>query len=52
MISPVSGVEVVDGRKAFDIEELDLAFKALPREGDNVEPIFVSAEHDSWADYQ
>ncbi len=32
---------VADGRRVWDIEELDQAFKALPREGGEAEPIFV-----------
>ena len=28
------------GRRVWDVEELDLAFKALPREGGDAEPIF------------
>jgi hypothetical protein len=28
------------GRRVWDIEELDLAFKALPREGGDDQPIF------------
>jgi excisionase family DNA binding protein len=43
---------VADGRRIYDIEELDMAFKALPREGGDVEPIFVGKNQDSWADYQ
>ena len=43
---------VIRGRRIWDIEELDLAFKALPREGADGEPIFQSDEIDSWADYQ
>jgi predicted DNA-binding transcriptional regulator AlpA len=39
-------------RRIWDVEELDLAFKALPREGGDAEPIFTSQEDDSWADYQ
>ncbi len=39
-------------RRIWDVEELDLAFKALPREGGDAEPIFQSEETDSWADYQ
>jgi hypothetical protein len=39
-------------RRIWDVEELDLAFKALPREGGDAEPIFTSQETDSWADYQ
>jgi len=42
---------MADGRRIYDIEELDMAFKALPREGGDVEPIFVSKDRDSWADY-
>ena len=29
------------GRRIWDVEELDLAFKALPREGGDDEPVFV-----------
>ena len=43
---------VIGERRIWDIEELDLAFKALPREGGNDDPIFNSDETDSWADYQ
>ncbi len=43
---------LADGRRIFDIEELDMAFKALPREGGQTAPIFVSKNRDSWADYQ
>jgi hypothetical protein len=38
-------------RRIWDIEELDLAFKALPREGGEAEPIFTAGETDSWADF-
>jgi len=31
---------LADGRRVWDIEELDLAFKALPREGGDAAPIF------------
>jgi excisionase family DNA binding protein len=34
---------LAEGRRIWDVEELDLAFKALPREGGDREPIF-SAE--------
>jgi excisionase family DNA binding protein len=37
-------------RRIWDVEELDLAFKALPREGGEGEAIF-SSEGDSWADF-
>ena len=42
---------VVGGRRIWDVEELDLAFKALPREGGDAEVIFAS-EDDSWADFK
>jgi excisionase family DNA binding protein len=34
------------GRRVWDVEELDLAFKALPREGGDTEPLFVETEHE------
>ena len=43
---------VIGGRRIWDIEELDLGFKALPREGGEAELIFQSDETDSWADYR
>ena len=43
---------VIGGRRIWDIEELDSAFKALPREGGEAEPIFESDEIDSWADHR
>ena len=43
---------LVGERRIWDVEELDLAFKALPREGGEAEPIFKSEEQDSWADYR
>lgn len=39
-------------RRIWDIDELDLAFKALPREGGNAEPIFTSSEGNSWEDFE
>jgi hypothetical protein len=42
---------VANGRRVWDVEELDLAFKALPREGGEGEPIF-DANADSWADFE
>ena len=42
---------VVAGRRIFDVEELDLAFKALPREGGEGEPIFAEGGN-SWADFK
>ena len=31
---------LAEGRRIWDVEELDLAFRALPREGGDDEPIF------------
>jgi excisionase family DNA binding protein len=42
---------LADGRRIWDVEELDLAFKALPREGGDADVIFRS-EIDSWADFK
>jgi len=42
---------VVGGRRIWDVDELDLAFKALPREGGDGEAIFAD-EADSWADFK
>jgi hypothetical protein len=41
---------IAGGRRIWDIEELDLAFKALPREGGE-EASFGATSGDSWADY-
>jgi excisionase family DNA binding protein len=43
---------LANGRRIYDIEELDMAFKALPREGADIESVFVSGEIDSWGDYR
>jgi excisionase family DNA binding protein len=43
---------LVGERRIWDVEELDLAFKALPREGGETEPIFQSNDLDSWADFK
>jgi hypothetical protein len=43
---------LVGERRIWDVEELDLAFKALPREGGDAEPILTGWDNDSWADYQ
>ena len=43
---------VIGERRIWDVEELDLAFKALPREGGDGEPVFETDEADSWADYK
>lgn len=42
---------VAGGRRIWDVEELDLAFKALPREGGEDETIFASRK-DSWDDFR
>ena len=42
---------VVGGRRVWDVEELDVAFKALPRDGGEDES-FGNSSADSWADYQ
>lgn len=42
---------VAGGRRIWDVEELDIAFKALPREGGE-EAHSGAAGGDSWADYQ
>ena len=36
---------VIGGRRIWDIEELDLAFKSMPREGGDHDPIFVAEGH-------
>jgi hypothetical protein len=51
----VSGVmprpRLAGGRRIWDIEELDVAFRALPREGGD-DSSFGASGGDSWADYQ
>jgi excisionase family DNA binding protein len=42
---------VVGGRRIWDIEELDLAFKALPREDGEDDVIFATSHGDSWTDF-
>jgi hypothetical protein len=42
---------IAGARRVWDVEELDLAFKALPREGGEV-GTFGAAGGDSWADFQ
>ena len=41
---------VAGGRRIWDVEELDVAFKALPREGGE-DVLFGAAGADSWADF-
>ena len=43
---------IAGGRRIWDIDELDLAFKVLPREGGEADPIFTSGDGDSWADFK
>ena len=40
------------GRRIWDVDELDLAFKALPREGGENEAIFADGKGDSWEDFR
>jgi excisionase family DNA binding protein len=41
------------GRRIWDVEELDLAFKTLPREQGDGDPVFAEVEkRDSWADFE
>jgi hypothetical protein len=42
---------IVGQRRIWDVDELDLAFKALPREGGEEEPLFESQEN-SWAGFE
>jgi excisionase family DNA binding protein len=42
---------VVGGRRIWDVEELDIAFKALPREGRDETP-FGGEGGNTWADYK
>lgn len=44
---------VIGSRRIWDVEELDLAFKALPREEGDADVTFVdSGTQDSWADFK
>jgi hypothetical protein len=43
---------IAGGRRIWDVDELDLAFKALPREGGDAGPIFISGDSDSWRDFK
>lgn len=42
---------VAGGRRIWDVEELDLAFRSLPREGGE-DSSFGAAGGDSWADFE
>jgi hypothetical protein len=41
---------LVGVRRIWDVEELDLAFKALPREGGDSEPAFAAKDGNPWDD--
>lgn len=43
---------VAGGRRIWDVEELDLAFKALPREGGDEEVFSAEGQDGSWADFR
>ena len=43
---------LANSRRIWDIEELDLAFKALPREGGDAEVLCGTEGVDSWADFR
>ena len=43
---------LVGNRRIWDLEELDLAFKALPREGGEGGPLIVDHNDDTWADFK
>jgi excisionase family DNA binding protein len=43
---------IAGGRRIWDVDELDLAFKSLPREGGDADPIFTSGDPDTWADFK
>jgi hypothetical protein len=39
-------------RRIWDIDELDVAFRTLPREGEDGRPVPESSEQNSWSDYE
>ena len=39
-------------RRIWDIDELDVAFHALPREGEDGQPVPDPSEQNSWSDYE
>lgn len=39
-------------RRIWDVDELDQAFRELPREGGDEAPIFVTEDDDSWSDFE
>ncbi len=42
---------IAGGRRIWDVEELDVAFRALPREGGEEPPFGVDGGN-SWTDYE
>ena len=47
-----SGIPTSPSSSTARVDELDLAFKALPREGGEADPIFTSGDADSWDDFK
>lgn len=44
---------ILGSRRIWDVDELDLAFKELPREGGDSEVVFEAREaRNSWADFE
>ena len=43
---------IAGGRRIWDVEELDLAFKALPREGGDEALFGAQGQDGSWADFR
>lgn len=43
---------IAGARRIWDVEELDLAFKALPREGGEETLFGAQGQHGSWADFR
>lgn len=43
---------VVGTRRIWDVDELDMAFKALPRENGDDDVAFVDGKSDSWSDFE
>jgi excisionase family DNA binding protein len=39
-------------RRIWDIDELDIAFRDLPREGRDGQPVPESSDDNTWADYE
>jgi excisionase family DNA binding protein len=39
-------------RRIWDIDELDVAFRDLPREGEDRKPVQEGSTRDSWSDFE